>query len=291
MAEVEYAEGLYRQVQAACALLESERECPTRRRDHTKPHSPGERPLQLPSPESDDARQMARNSGAYYWGITYYIRNRYPERDSIILGHSGGESSKRLALHLTALLSNCIIWDNILTVREFIHGQAAGHPPDPETFNSLVQQANATLLAAESDVELYLALQLVYPLNSYRFSPDLLRLKRKIRSRLKYRLYNRGRKQWTDAFRQRLFATQGKACAGCGAKFNSHSSMALDHIESPIMGGSDAPGNLQFLCHPCNGTKNVWGMWHLKQCLTEENRLIDSDGAEQAHQAALTFVV
>ena len=221
MAEVEYAEGLYRQVQAAGDLLESNENVPLADETIRNVIHPVAS-LLLSAPESDDARLIARKAfwgiTYYIWGITYYIRNRYPERDSIILGHSGGESSKRLALHLTALLSNCIIWDNILTVREFIHGQAAGHLPDPETFNSLVQQANATLLAAESDVELYLALQLVYPLNSYRFSPDLLRLKRKIRSRLKYRLYNRGRKQWTDAFRQRLFATQGKACAGCGVK-------------------------------------------------------------------------
>ena len=239
--------------------------------------------LQLPSPESDDARQMARKA---YWGIFDYLEHRYPERNPRTGYPFGVASSVR-----NALLSNCLTWDNILTVREFIHGQEAGHPPDPETFNSLVHQANATLLAAESDVEVYLVLLLVNDLIKYKFTQDLLRLKRKIRSRLKYRLYIRGRKQWTDAFRQRLFALQGTACAGCGVKFNSHSSMALDHIESPIMGGSDAPGNLQFLCHPCNGTKNVWGMWHLKQCLTEENRWIDSDAAEQAHQAALTFVV
>ena len=285
MSEVEYAQGLYRQVQAACVLLESNENTPLADETIGNLIHPVTS-LQLPGPESDDARQIARKA---YWGISNYMGHRYPERKSIIIGYSSVHSSKRHALHFTALLSNCPIWDNILAVSQFIHDQEAGHPPNPEGFNSLVQQANAILLASKSDVELYLALRVATALNNHSFTPDLWRLKKKIRSRLDCRLHKKDRKKWPIAFRQRLFEIQGKACAGCGASFNSHSSMALDHIQSPIWGGVDTPGNLQLLCPTCNGTKNVLGMWHLKERLMEKKRMIDCEAAEQAHNAALSF--
>ncbi len=237
------------------------------------------------------------NAREAYWGISDYIKGRYPERKSIIRGYHSGDSPSRHALHFTAMLSNSRIWEDILTVSDFIQKQKTGRPPDVETFNLLVRRAKATLLTAESDVEIYLALRATeiierHDWNSGNYSTfafDLWRLKKKFQARLRSRLSKRVRTKWPLAFRQRLFEIQGAACAGCGAKFNSYSAMALDHIETLVYGGADAPGNLQLLCHPCNGTKSVDGMWHLKKRLEEEKRITDRNAADQAHTAALSF--
>ena len=290
MSEIEYIQGLCHQVQTAYNLLKTNENisladetiesliCPVMS-------------LQFPSPESDDARQLARKA---YRGLSDYIEHRYPERKLAII-RPDSLFHTVLALHFSAMLSRSPIWDGILAVREFTHS----HTTDLETFDSLMRQANAALLAAESDVELYLALKFVKALNSLSVAPDLLRrkelkdlapLKRKVHSRLHHRLYKQDRRKWHDDFRQRLFEIQGKVCAGCGAKFNSHSTMALDHIESPITGGADTPGNLQLLCLSCNGTKNAWGMRHLRKRLMEEKRMVDLEAAEEAHKAALSFI-
>ena len=291
MSEIEYIQGLCHQVQAAYNLLKTNKNisladetiesliCPVMS-------------LQFPGPESDDARQLARKA---YRGLSDYIEHRYPERKSTII-RPNSFSHKVLALHFSAMLSDSPIWDDILAAKEFTHNHTTDHPTDLAVFNSLIQQANATMLAAESSVELYLAVKFVDALNSSsvdrdRFRlKDLVLLKRKVHSRLHHRLYKQDRRKWPDDFRQRLFEIQGKVCAGCGAKFNSHSTMALDHIASPITGGADTPGNLQLLCLTCNGTKNAWGMRHLRKRLMEEKRMVDLEAAEEAHKAALSFI-
>ena len=294
MSEIEYIQGLCHQVQAAYGLLEADENIPLADETIESLICPV-MSLQFPGPESDDARQLAQKA---YRGLLDYIEHRYPERKSTII-RPDSLFHKVLALHFSAMLSDSPIWDNILAAREFTQNHTTDHPTDLAVFNSLIQQANTTLLAAESSVELYLAVKFVDALNSssvdrglFRLKElkDLVLLKRKVRSKLHQRLYKQDRRKWPDDFRQTLLEIQGKVCAGCGAKFNSHSTMALDHIESPITGGADTTGNLQLLCLTCNGTKNAWGMRHLRKRLMEEKRMVDLEAAEEAHKAALSFI-
>lgn len=75
------------------------------------------------------------------------------------------------------------------------------------------------------------------------------------RSRRRARVRNSSG-QHTAADLKEIFALQGGRCAYCRADLRRHRKQ-VDHIVPLASGGSDDRSNIQYLCAPCNQTKNA----------------------------------
>ena len=66
--------------------------------------------------------------------------------------------------------------------------------------------------------------------------------------------------------RELLYASQNGRCAGCKYELPLHV-LTIDHIHPQSLGGADALGNLQLMCHTCNAIKGNRGMEYLREQL------------------------
>ena len=66
--------------------------------------------------------------------------------------------------------------------------------------------------------------------------------------------------------RELLYASQNGRCAGCQYELPLHV-LTIDHIHPQSLGGRDALGNLQLMCHTCNAIKGSRGMEYLREQL------------------------
>ncbi len=63
-----------------------------------------------------------------------------------------------------------------------------------------------------------------------------------------------------------LYASQNRRCAGCEYELPLHV-LTIDHIHPRSLGGLDALGNLQLMCHSCNAIKGNRDMAYLREQL------------------------
>ena len=66
--------------------------------------------------------------------------------------------------------------------------------------------------------------------------------------------------------RELLYASQDRRCAGCRYELPLHV-LTIDHIHPQSLGGVDALGNLQLMCHTCNAIKGNRSMEYLREQL------------------------
>ena len=66
--------------------------------------------------------------------------------------------------------------------------------------------------------------------------------------------------------RELLYASQERRCAGCRYELPLHV-LTIDHIHPQSLGGIDALGNLQLMCHTCNAIKGNRSMEYLREQL------------------------